>query len=98
MQKSSYDINPELARTVIKILSNSNRYDLMNLLLSAKRDFCVNELSEKIGISQSATSHQLAYLEAYGVIRSIRMGKEKCYLPSNTPLTKKLAKVIKSLK
>ncbi|PIR69329.1 MAG: hypothetical protein COU47_03075 [Candidatus Niyogibacteria bacterium CG10_big_fil_rev_8_21_14_0_10_46_36] len=98
MSKSSYNTKGDTARVVMKILSNTNRYDLMKLLLSTKRDLCVNELSENVGITQSATSHQLAYLEARGVVKSIRMGKKKCYLPADTPLTKKVAKVIESLK
>jgi len=101
MTKSSYNkkgSSSDSARSVMKILSNSNRFDLMKLLLNTKRDLCVHELSENVGISQSATSHQLAYLEARGVVRSIRMGKKKCYLPADAPLTKKVAKVIDSLK
>jgi len=85
------------ARLVMKILSNGNRYNLIKLLLHAKRDLCVHELSEAIGISQSATSHQLAYLEARGVVRGMRMGKTMCYEPTNALLTKKIAKVIESL-
>jgi len=56
----------------MKILSNSNRFDLMKLLLNTKRDLCVHELSENVGISQSATFHQLACLEARGVVKSFR--------------------------
>ena len=100
--KSSYkkdkNTTSALARSAIKVLSNENRYALMKLLLYTKRDLCVHELSEGVGISQSATSHQLAYLEAQGVVRSVRMGRVKCYLPTNTLLTKKIAKVIISLK
>ena len=84
--------------TVMKILSNANRYNLMKILLNARRDLCVHELSEAIGISQSATSHQLAYLEARGVVKGIRMGKTMCYEPTDSPLTKKVARVIESLK
>jgi len=98
MTKSSYNTKNDTAQSVMKILSNTNRYDLMKLLLNTKRDLCVHELSEIVGISQSATSHQLAYLEARGVVKSIRMGKTKCYLPTGAPLTKKVAKVIESLK
>lgn len=97
MKKLSYDKN-SAASTVIKFLSNKSRYLMMNLIMNAKNDYCVHELSEAIGMSQSATSHQLAYLEARGVLRSVRTGKTKCYLPTNSPLTKKLAKVINSLK
>lgn len=102
MTKSSYNnhsgAHSDSARSAMKILSNANRYDLMKLLLGTKRDLCVHELSETVGISQSATSHQLAYLEARGVVKSIRMGKTKCYLPTTAPLTKKIAHVIASLK
>lgn len=69
----------------------------MKLILNAKNDYCVHELSEVIGISQSATSHQLAYLETHGVVKSVRTGKTKCYMPTHSTLTKKLARVINSL-
>ncbi|NCN41318.1 winged helix-turn-helix transcriptional regulator [bacterium] len=96
MKTLSYD-KSSAAYVVIRILSNKNRYLMMKLILNAKNDYCVHELSEAVGISQSATSHQLAYLEARGAVRSVRTGKTKCYLPTNSPLTKKLAKVISSL-
>ena len=98
MTMSSYYKKGYTAQSVMKILSNINRYDLIKLLLSTKRDLCVSELSEAVGISQSATSHQLAYLEALGVVKSVRMGKTKCYLPTDAPLTKKVARVVESLK
>lgn len=82
---------------ILRILSNANRLSIMELILSAKNDYCVHELSEAIGISQSATSHQLAYLEVRGVVKSVRIGKTKCYMPTHSALTKKLAKVINSL-
>lgn len=96
MKKLSYDKGDTLA--VLKILSNRNRYSIMSLIINAKNDYCVAEIAKASGISQSATSHQLAYLEAYGVVKSVRMGKTKCYLPTNSSLTKKTAKVINSLK
>ena len=83
--------------SVIKILSNTNRYAIMKLLLGAKKDFCVHEISEIVGMSQSATSHQLSYLEAWGVIESVRMGKTRCYLPTDSAIVSKISKVIKSL-
>ena len=70
----------------------------MKLLLSTKRDLCVHEVSEIIGMSQSATSHQLAYLEAQGVVEGHRMGQTMCYMPTGSTLTRKVEKVIQSLK
>ncbi|MBI2097737.1 MAG: winged helix-turn-helix transcriptional regulator [Candidatus Vogelbacteria bacterium] len=87
-----------ISYTALKILSNSNRLAIMSLLFDAKKDLCVNEIAEAIGISQSLASHQLAYLEARGVIEAHRMGQMICYIPSATPLSKKVARVIESLK
>ncbi len=102
MIKSSYNKKSREAhndtRSVMRILSNINRYHLMSLLISTKRNLCVYELSEHIGLSQSATSHQLAYLEARGVVKSIRIGRTKCYFPTHTNLTKKIRTVINALK
>lgn len=70
----------------------------MKLILNAKNDYCVHELSEAIGMTQSATSHQLAYLEARGLVKSVRTGKTKCFMPTNSTLTRKILAVINSLK
>lgn len=96
MKKSSYNKTEVL--TALKILSNDSRYSILELIINAKNDYCVHELAKAVGMSQSATSHQLAYLEAYGVVKSLRTGKTKCYLPTSSPLSKKLIKVIKSIK
>ena len=90
--------NLQEASLSIKILSNSNRFAIMSLLFDAKKDLCVNEIAEAIGISQSLTSHHLAYLEARGVVEAHRMGQMICYIPSATPLSKKVARIIQSLK
>ena len=98
MSKLSYNKRGDTALSVMKILSNKNRYAIMKTLLSTKRDLCVHELSDTIGISQSLTSHCLAYLEACGVVKGVRMGKTMCYEPTDTSVAKKVAKVIESLK
>jgi DNA-binding transcriptional ArsR family regulator len=86
------------AVNALKILSNPNRFAIMSLLLTSKNDLCVHEIAERIGISQSLTSHLLAYLEAHGVVEGMRMGQTKCYMPSHTPLLGKVKRIIKSLK
>jgi len=85
------------AKAALKVLSNEHRYFIMKVLLSSSKDLCVHELAEEIGISQSHASHQLAYLEACGVVESVRDGRAKCYIPTDSPLTQKLRSVIKSL-
>lgn len=103
MRKSSYikkdnSFLEDVSFDAIKTISNANRYAIMRLLFNVKKDICVNEISEKVGISQSATSHQLAYLEAKGVVKGIRMSKTKCYIPTNSLLAKKINIIINSLK
>jgi len=84
--------------TVIKILCNPNRVAIISLLSGTKKDFCVSEIAEEVGISQSLASHQLSYLEARGVVHSTRMGQSICYMLTASSMTKKIVGVIKLLK
>src|SRR3989344_5705861 len=90
--------NMQVAMTVIKILCNPNRFAIVSLLSGTKKDFCVSEIAEEVGISQSLASHQLSYLEGRGVVHSMRMGQSMCYMLTASPMTKKIIGVIKLLK
>ncbi|MEX0934000.1 MAG: metalloregulator ArsR/SmtB family transcription factor [Candidatus Paceibacterota bacterium] len=83
---------------IIKILANRSRYSIMALLLGSERDLCVHEISERLSMTQSATSHQLSFLEGCGVVESVRMGKTKCYLPTTTARSRKINGIIKLLR
>lgn len=78
----------------MKILSNPARFTIVTLLFKAKKHLCVNEIAEMAGLSQSATSQHLSFLAARGVVTGHRMGKTMCYVPTDSPITKALAKVI----
>lgn len=67
------------ATTVFKLLSDPTRYKILSLLFDAKDGLCVYEIAEAVGISHSATSHQLAKLEARGIVLSFREGQTICY-------------------
>ena len=83
---------------IMKILCSPNRFAIIALLSkSTKEDLCVNQISQKVGISQSLASHQLSYLEASGVVVSTRMGQLVCYSLASTSLVKTILKVIKLL-
>jgi len=90
--------NMQVAMTIIKILCNPNRFATISLLSGSKKDFCVSEIAKEVGISQSLASHQLSYLEARGVVHSMRMGQSMCYILTVSPVTKKIVGVIKLLK
>jgi len=90
--------NTEESMTIMKILCNPNRFAILSLLSDITNDICVNEIAEKVGISQSLASHQLSYLEARGIVKSMRMGKTICYELDTSTLVKKSVKVINLLK
>lgn len=91
------DYNQE-AVTIMKLLSNTHRLEILSLLKKSKKDLCVYQIAEGVGISQSLASHQLAYLDARKVIEGERMGQTTCYRLSKNPITKKIVSIIKLLK
>lgn len=81
-----------------KILASDVRYRIVSTLLEARRvnkELCVNEIAHTVRLSQSATSHQLALLEAYGVVHGMRMGQETCYDLFDSSLTKDIERIIR---
>ncbi len=74
--------NPErLARTVetARLLADPTRLRILSLLLTHRDGMCVYEIAEAIGSSPSATSHQLAKLEAHDIVCGFRDGQKMCY-------------------
>lgn len=87
--------------TACRILSNAARFQIVNALMTAKRsgeELCVGDIASAIGASQSATSHQLALLEAHGVVNKKRIGQTVCYDLAPAAITKDIEHIIHSLK
>ena len=80
--------------TIARMLSSKSRLKIITLILSSAEDQCVNEIAEAVSLTHSATSHQLAKLEAAGLVESHRMGQTICYTAKNSSLTNKLKKII----
>lgn len=81
-----------------KILSSEARFRMLHFIIQKKgQDVCVKEIAEKIGLTHSATSHQLARLQTEGVVEPSRKGQMMCYYLSSSPLTKQLADIIKNV-
>jgi len=59
------------------VLGDPTRVRLIHLLFDAER--CVLDLTELIGMSQSAVSHQLSILRQARLVRSRREGKNIYY-------------------
>ena len=62
---------------IFKALGDNTRLSIVNELISESKN--VNALVEKLGLTQSAISHQLKILKLNGIIKSQRKGKEVYY-------------------
>lgn len=60
-----------------KIFGDSTRLRILDLLLN--KPLCVNEISESLGISQSAISHQLKLLRLSNLVKTEKIGKNVLY-------------------
>lgn len=58
---------------LFKALSNESRVDILNLLRSRPKN--VSEISEALGMEQTAVSHNLKCLTFCGLVTSERLGK-----------------------
>lgn len=79
---------------IMKILSSRTRFKIISILMNADRDLCVNEIADAIGMSHSATSHQLSKLEDRGIVQSFRTGQTVCYEIQRSSITGELISVI----
>lgn len=62
---------------LFKIFGDSTRIKIINILLN--NELCVNEISEKINISQSAISHQLRILKTSKLVKYRKDGTQIYY-------------------
>ena len=57
----------------LKLLGNPTRIHILFLLM--EQDACVSDLANRLGLTQSAVSHQLSLLKANKLVRQRRNGK-----------------------
>ena len=60
-----------------KIFGDQTRLRILDLLLN--KPLCVNEISEKLDVSQSAVSHQLKILRLSNLVATDKIGKNVYY-------------------
>lgn len=51
-------------------------------ILKSHKEICPSDLSQILGISPSAVSHQLGLLEKAGLVKKKRRGRIICYTPT----------------
>jgi len=76
----------EAASRMLRSMSNDRR--LVILMLLRSKEMSVNDIAERIGLSQSALSQHLAILRADGLVKTRRQAQSIFYsLASTTALT-----------
>ncbi len=60
-----------------KIFADPTRLRILEVLIT--KPLCVNDISEKLNISQSAVSHQLKYLRSSNLVKTEKIGKNVFY-------------------
>ena len=65
------------AGSLFKIMGDPTRLRILVALMEGS--LCVMHISERVGMSQSATSHQLAILRRADLVRVTRNGKSLIY-------------------
>lgn len=63
--------------TFFKVMGDETRLRILTSLLDGS--LCVKHISERVGMSQSAISHQLAVLRQADLVRVARNGKQLIY-------------------
>ena len=80
MKKEGFEPTEEqLVRigSFFKVMGDPTRLKILTLLLRGSR--CVMHISEALGMSQSAVSHQLAILRGADLVKVSRNGKAQIY-------------------
>lgn len=62
---------------LFKVFSDSTRIRILYVLFDG--EMCVGDISEKLGMTQSAISHQLRVLKQSRLVKAKREGKEIYY-------------------
>lgn len=74
--KQNKDIYNDLA-DLFKVMGDQTRIKILFCL--SKKEMCVLDIAELIGMTHSAVSHQLANLKSARMVKAIKKGKEVYY-------------------
>lgn len=86
MYRDKFDKFFKSSSTLFNILSNSDRIKILSLLIKQEMD--VNEIHEKLKISQSRTSQHLKLLKLNNLVEEHREGKHVYYKVKNPNILK----------
>lgn len=78
---------------ISEILNDKTRIKILKLLFQ-NEEICVSDIAKDVKVSLSAVSHQLAKLEARGIVSSRRDGQAICYYLKKSKPTKLVKKFL----
>ena len=81
---------------ISKLLCDETRVKIL-LALKESGGMCVYEIAETVNASHSATSHQLAKLEARDILVCYREGQKMCYELAHTPAARDIEHMLSLL-
>lgn len=88
--------NLRTATKIFKILGGESGLKIF-MLLGQRKKICVSDISKKIGLSISATSHQLQKIESTGLIDSFRTGRTICYIMKADKISNEVTKCVNQI-
>jgi len=80
---------------LLKVIAEANRLRIICFL--KKKERCVCEIVEAIGIPHNLASHHLKALRSVGLLTSLRKGKYIFYRINNKALNSFLSQIMKSV-
>ena len=84
----------ERLKSIFQLLGDSTRYKIFKLLIS-KREFCVSEIADNVGISVPAASQHFRLFELVGLVDKKRYAQMICYvLKEDDDLTQNLVRFV----
>lgn len=97
MKSKNSQIIARRVAAVFSILSDPTRCRIIMFLSTLKpgEGRCVYEIAEAIGLTHSATSHQLNKMERLGIVECYREGQMMCYYLTNSSFVNKLLSALR---
>ena len=86
----------EKVAELFNFLGDPTRLKILDLLMCGQ-EMCVKEIAEKVDVSRSAISHQLAKLEANEVVVARRDGQTICYQLEKNRITRAIKNALAAM-
>jgi ArsR family transcriptional regulator len=96
MKKEEDNKSVRRAAAAFSVIADPTRCRIVHLLAEAGvKEWCVYEVAEQIGLTHSATSHQLNKMEDLQLATCRREGQTMCYQLADTDFARDIVKALR---